>query len=462
LFKKTDWLMKPVLITLFGGYVFYAFLPILQSFFDPQEFISFLNPLAMKMPVGQYMAESWSWTNNEGVLIGFFRPLISATFMVEYPLFGLNPIGYKLVNLGMHLLCAFFLAKFVMQLSGRKWLAAFAGMLFTLHPGTVVATGMIVSRHDILACLFSILAISSTYSLSRSSKATWKAYLPALFMFLAVNSKEVGMMNLIALPIMYFFWPGRLRCRRNTIVFVSSLIFVEIIYLVARELVFGNIGGYGNYTELSAVPMHIFILITQATGGFFVKFKLIKVILYLSLGGIIINFIRIKFSNWREVAVAILVVGAYSSQSVIGDVATHYVYTSAAFTVLFLIYFVGKIDIQAKGWKQVQKGIAILILIGAGFITRKESIVFNEIYVNCERVFTSLEDISHSLPREDGSVCFVQVSRSTSIEAEMKNVPLYMRSIDTESGCNFVLVHEALEEEDTPTLVWSEDRIILR
>ena len=253
-----------------------------------------------------------------------------------------------------------------------------------------------------------------------------------------------------------------MRCRRNTIVFVSSLIFVEIIYLVARELVFGNIGGYGNYTELSAVPMHIFILITQATGVSLVKSELIKVILYLLLGGIIISFIRIKLSNWREVVVAILVVGAYSSQSVIGDVATHYVYTSAAFTVLFLIYFVGKIDIQAKGWKQVQKGIAILILIGAGFITRKESIAFNEIYVNCERVFTSLEDISHSLPREDGSVCFVQVSRSTLIEAEMKNVPLYMRSIDTESGCNFVLVHEALEEEDTPTLVWSEDRIILR
>jgi len=460
--EKINGLMKLMLIAVFGGFVFFVFYPALQSFFDPQEFISFLNPLGTEMPVGRYMIESWSWINNEGELIGFLRPLISATFMVEYPVFGMNPLGYKLVNLGMHLLCAFAVARFVMLLSGKKWLAVFAGALFTLHPGTVVATGMIVSRHDILVCLFSILALSSTYSLSRTSKITWKAVVPAIFMLLAVNSKELGMMNIIALPIMYFLWPGRLKCRRNTIVFLGSLIVVEILYLSAREMVFGNIGGYGRYTALSDVPVHIVALITQATGAFFLDLKVFGVMLYLSLVGVIVNFARGNLRNWRKIGIAVLVTGAYSSQSVISAVEMHYVYTAAAFTVLFLVYFAGSITVTGKRGKQIQVGIAVLVLLFAGVLTRRESLAFNRIYVDCERVFTSLEDISDSLPSGEGSTCFVQLTRNTEIEAEMKNVPLYMRSINRESQCEFILVRNEIGCVEVPILVWEDDRIVIR
>lgn len=454
--------MKLVLITAFAGFVFFVFAPVLQSFFDPQDFISFLNPIEADMPVGQYMIESWSWVNEDGILIGFFRPLISATFMIEHPLFGINPLGYKLVNMGMHLLCALAVGRFVMLLSGKKWLAIFAGALFTLHPGTVVATGMIVSRHDILVCLFSILALNSTYSLSRDSDFTWKAFVPAIFMLLAVNSKELGMMNLIALPIMYFFWPGRLKCKENTFIFIASLVVVEVIYLFARKFVFGNIGGYGSYTDISAVPIHIYILITQATGVFFIKYRLLRVILSLSLGGIIVNFMRTKLKSWREVFVAILVTGAYSSQSVIGDVATHYVYSAAAFTVIFLVYFAGVINIRGRRGKQILAGIAIMILLFAGVLTRGESLAFNKIYVDKERVFRSLEEISDLLPSERGSVCFIQIVRNTEIEAEMKNVPLYMNSIDKNSQCEFVLIGNYEEATGSPILAWEADGIVIR
>ena len=462
LFEKMNWLMKLVLITAFAGFVFFVFAPVLQSFFDPQEFISFLNPLEADMPVGQYMIESWSWVNEDGILIGFFRPLISATFMIEYPLFGINPLGYKLVNLGMHLLCALAVGRLVMVLSGKKWLAIFAGALFALHPGTVVATGMIVSRHDILVCLFSILALSSTYSLSRDSDFTWKAIVPAIFMLLAVNSKELGMMNLIALPMMYFLWPGRLKCRKNTLIFLGSLVFVQVLYIAAREMIFGNIGGYGGYTELAAVPIHIYTVIIQATGAFFVEYTVIRVILYLLLIGMIVNFARGKFQNWRKVGVAFLVTGAYSSQSVVGDVATHYVYVAAAFTVLFVVYFAGNITIPGRRGKQILAGIAIMILIFAGVLTRRESLAFNKIYVDKERVFSSLEEISDLLPDESGSVCFVMVSRNSAIQAEMKNVPLYMKSIDGESQCEFIPVGNEIDDVDVPILVWENERIVIR
>lgn len=460
--ERMNWFMKLVLIAMFGGFVFFVFLPMLQSFFDPQEFLTFLNPLGEGMPFGEYMINGWSWNNSEGDLIGFFRPLASATYMIEYPLFGINPLGYKLVSLGIHLLCAVFVARFVMLLSERKWLAVFAGALFAVHPGTVVAAGMISARPDIMASLFSILAVISTYSLSRISEATWKAFIPALFLLLALASKELGIVNILALPIMYFLWPGREKCKENTISFLGSLVIVEALYFVSRGMIFGNIGGYGGYTELTEVPMHLATMVAQATGIFFLELSIIRVVFYLSILYAAVNFARKDFRNWQKVLVALLLTGAFGFQSLIGDVATHYVYAPAAFTVLFLVYFTGAIKIPGRRGNQIQAGIAILILLFAGAVTRRESFAFNNIYVSCEKVYTSLEDISDSLPRENGSVCFVLLSSNSQIETEMKNIPLYMGSVDTGNQCEFIPVREEKEGEDAPILVWEEDRIVIR
>ncbi len=462
LLKKINWVIKLVLITAFAGFVFLVFAPVLQTFFDPQEFLTYLNPLGAGMPFGEYMINGWSWNNNEGDLIGFFRPLASATYMVEYPLFGMNSLGYKLVNLGLHLLCAVFVAKFVMLLSERKWLALFAGVLFTVHPGALVATGMISARPDVMASLFSILALISTYSLSRNSKTTWKALVPALFLLLSLVSKELGMVNILALPIMYFLWPGRERCKKNTVVFLGSLMVVGILYFMMRNMIFGNIGGYGGYTELTEVPLHLAILIAQATGVFLINPTVIKLAAYLTLLFVIANYARGKMEKWRKVGVAVLITGAYGFQSIIGDATIHYAYAPSAFALLFIVYFAGSIAITGKRGKQIQVGIAILILIAAGAVTRRESLAFKRSRIITQSVFTSLEDIADLLPAGEGSICFVQVTRDTEYGAEMKNVPLYMRSISRESQCEFILVRNEIDGVEEPILVWEDDRIVIR
>ncbi len=459
---KMNWQLKLIFILAFFGYVFLVFSPMLNTFFDPQEFITFLNPMRAEMPVGQYMIESWSWVNNQGDMIGFFRPLTSATFMIEYPLFGLNPMAYRLVNLALHLLCAFSLARLVMLLSGKTWLALFAATLFAVHPATVVATGMIVARHDILACLFSILALHSTVMLSRTPGTTWKALIPAIFVLLAVSSKELGMANFIALPIMFFLWPGRQKCRKNTLYFIASLVTVAVTYLKARYMVFGDLGGYGGYTELAAVSRHITTLVTQVSGAVFLKRPISIFFIYLAAVYVIVNFARAELLRWRKVGVAILVTGAYSFQSIIGDTATHYVYTASAFTVLFLVYFVGRIEIPGRKGRQLLTAVALLAVLAAGYVTRRECQSFKNEYVHCERIFAALEEISDSLPSESGTVCLVQASGNTQLDTGMKIVPLYMSFIDTGSECTFLVTRGVDGESDLPILVWEQDRIVIR
>jgi hypothetical protein len=459
---KLKWWKQAVSVVVFGFCVLFAFYPVLQSFFDPQDFLSFLNPLGTGMPVGKYMVESWSWVNDQGKLIGFFRPLVSTTFLVEYPLFGVNPIFYKLVNLFMHIACGFFAGRFVMMLSGRKRLALFSGALFVLHPGTVVATGMIVSRHDILVCMFSILALSSTYSLSRYSAATRKAFLPSVFMFLALNSKELGMINLIALPVMYFFWPDRRKCRRNTLIFVTTLVAAEAVYLSGRLMIFGDIGGYGQYTPLSSFPVHIARVISQTAGAYFMKTAVFRLAVYSVMIYIPVNFVWSKRGNWREVLTAILVTGAYSAQSVIGDTATHYVYTASAFAVIFLVYMAGSISVRIPGGRRTTGAIAVAAILAAGVVTRRESQSFRMIYTNGSMVFSSLMEIHDSFSPDSGSVCCILLNEDSSVGLEMKNVPIYMKTTDPGIDCEFTYIREEPEDSDYPVLVWEGDGILVR
>ncbi len=462
MFEKVSWHLALILIVVFAGFVFLVFSPMLNSFFDPQDFISFLNPLRAEKPVVQYMVESWSWINNEGEFIGFFRPLTNVTFMLEYPLFGHNPLGYKLVNLGIHLLCAFLIARLAMLLSRRKWLAVFTAMLFTVHPGTVVAIGWIAARCDILATLFSVMALSSTFLLSRNSEVTWKAVTPAIFVLLAVSSKELGMANFIALPIMYFLWPGRKKRKRNTLYFTGSLVIVAVVYLLVRQMIFGDIGGYGVYARLTAIPRDVAILVSQATGSLFLRLHIFRYLLYLFVGYVIVNYARGELHKWREVGVAILVTGAYSYQSIIGDVCTHYVYVASVFTVLFLVYFAGRIEIPGREGRHFLTGIALLVLLAAGYSTRHECQDFRNKYVNCRRIFTALEEISDLLPSESGAVCIIQATGNTPIERAMKIVTIYMGYIDTDSECTYLVSREVINESDLPILVWENDRIVIK
>ncbi len=442
-------------------YVAWFFAPLLDTFFDPQEFVSFLNPLRNEVPLGQYIVGSWSWMNDQGNLIGFFRPLASLTFFGEYHVFGFNPTAYRLVNLSMHFLCAFAIYRFIKNLSGRKWLAAASGTIFLVHPGTVVAIGMIVARCDIMACLFSILALNAAYLLSRESEVTKKAFLPALFFLLAMCSKELGMINVLTLPVIYFLWPGRKSCRRNTVVFLTSMVFVLILYIISRLLIFGSIGGYGSYTVMREIPAHILILISQASGASFLSSPFLRLSLYAVIVGILLNYTSFFTRNWRKFVVAIILIGAYGFQSIIGDVATHYVYVASSFAVIFLVYFAGNLKIPGNR-NRITLIAAVLFVAVFGVSTRRESENFRNIYTNIEIMFSSLESIVDSLPSGSEETCFILLNRTTPIWDEMKIIPIFLSYLDGDNKCTFIFTDHLESSSEVPIIVWENNELILR
>ncbi|MGE5892926.1 MAG: hypothetical protein ACM34I_02610 [bacterium] len=96
------------------------------------------------------------------------RPLTSATFALNYSLAGLEPFGYHLVNLFLHILNGILLYLVVVRTaeqmdyppdSSVRFIALFSSLLFVLHPIQTETLTYIVSRSMLLAATFSFAGI---------------------------------------------------------------------------------------------------------------------------------------------------------------------------------------------------------------------------------------------------------------------------------------------------------------
>src|SRR6266513_252865 len=148
---------------------FAAFLPTLQNQFvnwdDPYNFLH--NPHYRGLGWSQLR---WMWT--AAFYMGHWIPLTWMTLGLDYLLWGMNPFGYHLTSLVLHVANAivfYFVAFRILGLAlpdpgdrGRAGLAlsaGFAALLFALHPLRVESVAWATERRDVLSGLFYLLTI---------------------------------------------------------------------------------------------------------------------------------------------------------------------------------------------------------------------------------------------------------------------------------------------------------------
>lgn len=452
-------LYSAIFLTMFAVFSLWAFSPALRSFFDPQDFITFLNPGKADTPYLQFLKEGWSWQNDQGELVGFFRPLPSTMYLLEYQFFGFSAAAYKAVTFLLHLACSLLVAMTVFSLTGRKTIAAWGGMIFALHPGTAGAVAIIVTRPDIIATLFSILAVRSALQLGRKEEFSHASLLPALYTALALSGKELGVANLFALPLVYFLWASGKRNRKNTLYFIFSLLLVGVLFFAVRFHIFGNVGGYETRPPLSSSLAWVPAVVSQAVGIAYFTGPLKIVVVLMELLLIAAFLVRKGWKGFRELSLAILITGIYSFQSLLSFPEPHYVYVSAAFTTIFFGYFFSSLRLGTKGWKPVASFVAVIAI--AGFATRREAVMLDELTEAKESVYRGLEAVTPELSGIDPEECYVVISRNSAEGLEMKNVPLYMTYIDR-VDCDLILTDRIIySESGAPLLIWNGEEVEL-
>lgn len=119
-----------------------------------------------------------------------YRPLVLASFMADFALWGLKPWGYHLTNICLHVLNSF-LAYFLIRAYVSSAIALMGSLLFAVHPVQTEAVTYIYGRGELLQSVFLLSgALLFLASGKRSSRALYLASLPVFF--LALLSKEAA------------------------------------------------------------------------------------------------------------------------------------------------------------------------------------------------------------------------------------------------------------------------------
>jgi Tfp pilus assembly protein PilF len=144
-----------------------------------------------------------------------YYPLVFTSFWIEHQLWGLNPIGYHVINVLIHCSSAIFLWRILNFLDvPGSW---FAAAVFALHPVHVESVAWITERKNILSGFFylsSLYFFLRFYSSSPSKflikgpleKRFWALWGISLFFFICALWSKTVTCTLPAVILVIFWW----------------------------------------------------------------------------------------------------------------------------------------------------------------------------------------------------------------------------------------------------------------
>lgn len=147
----------------------------------------------------------------------YYRPLVTLSFMVDRRLHGLDPSGFHLTNLLLHLLATVAAFYYLRGVLGELLPAFAATLIWALHPSRAEAVAWISGRCDVLAGLLvlcSLIAFARAFELGGAKRVGmlglgWASAIGA------VLAKETGVVVALLVPARELWVGGRARLRKH-------------------------------------------------------------------------------------------------------------------------------------------------------------------------------------------------------------------------------------------------------
>jgi tetratricopeptide (TPR) repeat protein len=180
----------------------------------------------------------------------YYRPVFLLWMLINRTFFGLNPIGWHLAAVGLHVVCVMLVYVLAMKLTRTSMTAIAAALIFGLHPIHIQAVSWVSGTNETIMAAFFISAfisylnclalITDSSSASRGSAWAWGAGAVLLYA-MALLCKETA----VVFPVLVFGTEliyARNRAKagaglRTSLRAVLPFGVVTVIYLVARTLI---------------------------------------------------------------------------------------------------------------------------------------------------------------------------------------------------------------------------------
>ncbi|MBW1682693.1 MAG: tetratricopeptide repeat protein [Deltaproteobacteria bacterium] len=231
------------LSTLLIGLVTTAYLPTFHGGFilDDRPLIERNEYLRKPHSLTSYLGQEDGVIDKEGGAVhhtGYYRPLVTLTYRLDYLLWGMNAQGFRTTNLVLHVATCLLLFGLLVYLTGSPVPAFWVVLLFSLHPVNTEAVSWIASRNNILATLFMILSLWC-YMLSWARRRFLFVIVSLGAFVCALFSKEFGVMTL---PIFFLYHRFLTQEKRNRVKECLSylpFVLILLIYFFLRKSVIG-------------------------------------------------------------------------------------------------------------------------------------------------------------------------------------------------------------------------------
>ncbi len=179
----------------------------------------------------------------EGVYYGdmtntFYRPVLMATFALDYNSWGLETFGYHLTNIYLHVCNALLVYAIVKRVLGRRAVAFLSAAFFAVHPVNTEAVTYISGRADPLAAFLCLLSMAFyiEYCMHEAAGRIRYYAASAFFFLLAAFSKESALWFPVFMLVyrIYFTVRGK---KERPLIEICPFVLIAAFYLAIRVFV---------------------------------------------------------------------------------------------------------------------------------------------------------------------------------------------------------------------------------
>ncbi|MDD5044025.1 MAG: tetratricopeptide repeat protein [Candidatus Omnitrophica bacterium] len=177
----------------------------------------------------------------------YYRPLQNLSFKLDYRLWHLEPFGFHLTNILIHIFNSLLVYILAYLVSRKKTLAFSAGVLFSVHTLLSEPVNYISSRSDLLVAFFCLLSVIFYLKIKGNFLKSGLFYFSLFSFALALLSKETA----VILPLILLAWG--LIFERKVLLKVLPYFGVAALYLFVRAVFWLKSGQ--NTEHLPLIPI---------------------------------------------------------------------------------------------------------------------------------------------------------------------------------------------------------------
>lgn len=155
---------------------------------------------------------------------GYYRPLTYASFAIDRAIWGLNPVGFNITNLLLHILAALLFYQVIAAIFKNENLALAAALIFSLHPVAGETVNFHSGGRNTLLCACFILLSLLFYTKDKRIAA-------AVCFAGAIFSKEFGLL----LPAVLFVYDRFIRKEKPRPISYLPFLAPVVLYFTLRS-----------------------------------------------------------------------------------------------------------------------------------------------------------------------------------------------------------------------------------